>query len=87
MIRRSTATINFYNFPESSERDQNIEPSRSYTIDTGDFPLDKLQMQLSERNLSNYLWLLNPETGKARFVKARRDGILDESPLLDLGTP
>lgn len=83
VFRKSTMTVKFYNLPEASERAQEAEESRVYQIDARDFPLADIQFQVSERNLTNYLWLLNPKTGKARILKARRDGLVEESLLLD----
>ncbi len=83
-FRKSAMTVRFYSIPETTERTQEVEESRVYQIDARDFPLDDLRFQVSERNLTNYLWLLNPKTGKARILKARRDGIIEESMLLDV---
>ena len=53
------------------------------TIDQKIFPLDQVRYQVSERNLTNYLWITNPVTGHVQFIKARRDGGFDKSPVVD----
>ena len=79
MIKRSDATARYIAMPEDEKSVPTV--SRIYTINTDDFPLDICRLQLSERNLSNYLWLINPRDGKVRFIRARRDGLIDRSPL------
>ncbi len=83
VVKKSTWEVRFYLFPESME--QSITESRSYAIDAKQFPQEQTIIQVSERNLTNYLWLLNPTMGKARYIKARRDGGFDESALLEHG--
>ena len=83
VVRRSTGTAQFFIVPESKDGDQPIESSRTYTIDQNLFPLDQVRYQISERNLTNYLWIVNTTTAKAIFIRARRDGGFDESPLVD----
>ena len=50
----------------------------------GDFPSDQVEYRLSDTNVTSYLWLLNPTTGKARYYKAQRDGKIEASDLLDV---
>jgi hypothetical protein len=83
VVRRSTGTAQFFIVPESKASDEPTETSRVYSIDQAVFPLDQVRFQISERNLTNYLWIVNTVTGRAMFVRARRDGGFDESPLVD----
>ena len=36
---------------------------------------------MSERNLTNFLWILNPVTGRAMYIRAGRDGGFDVSDI------
>ena len=81
-INKTTRVIQYFGFPEPGEVDGAIEPSRSYRLTSNDFPLDRVHFQVSARNLTNYLWVLNPQSGKAMFLKARRDGLIEASPVL-----
>ena len=84
VIRRSTGNAQFFLLPESKGSEQPVETSRIYSVDQKEFPLDQVLFQVSERNLTNYLWIFNPVTGRAMFIRARRDGGFDESPMLDV---
>ena len=83
LVHKPTGKAQFSLLPDSKNSTQPIEPSRVYAVDQELFPLDQVRYQISERNLTNYLWILNPTTGKAMFIRARRDGGFDESPIVD----
>lgn len=77
VIHRPTGQIQFFMFPDGSE--QVLVRSGIYQVDLTEFPVEQTQYQLSERNLTNFLWILNPYTGKARYIRAQRDGTFDVS--------
>ena len=77
VVHKPTGRIQFLMFPDGEE--QTTLRSRIHQIDLDVFPLDQVRYQLSERNLTNFLWILNPVTGKARFIRAGRDGGFDVS--------
>ncbi len=83
-FHRANGKVQFFLLPETRSSQEPIDSSRVYTVDQDEFPLDQVLFQVSERNLTNYLWILNPVSGKAMFIRARRDGGFDESPVLDV---
>ena len=83
IVCHSKGTAQFFASPESTSAEHPPIKSQVYKLDPAIFPQDQVQFSISERNLLNYLWVLNPVTGKARFVRARRDGGFDESPVID----
>jgi hypothetical protein len=82
VVHRPTSRIQFFMFPEDEE--QQLVRSRVLQIDVATFPPEHTQFQLSERNLTNFLWVLNPATGKAQYVRAGRDGVLEASAIENL---
>ena len=82
VIDHENDQIKFYMFPSSDERP--IQPSREYKIDRTEFPADVVRFQVSDHNVTSFLWILNPETGHGRYLKALRDGKIEESVLLDV---
>ncbi len=83
IVKRSTGQAQFFHIPESKNSEQPPINSRVYQIEGDDFPLDQVRYQASERNLEFFLWVTNPQNGKTQFVRARRDGGFDESPITD----
>ncbi|MCA8962747.1 MAG: hypothetical protein KDC38_19625 [Planctomycetes bacterium] len=83
VVRHSTGQAQFYHVPETESSEQPLTKSRVYEIDKTTFPVDQVEFSVSERNLELYLWVTNPTTGKVRFLRARRDGGFDESPVID----
>ncbi|MFN0057284.1 MAG: hypothetical protein ACKVX7_02410 [Planctomycetota bacterium] len=83
IVCHSKGTAQFFHSPESTTSEQPPVKSRVYTIDRTLFPQDQVQFLISERNLTNYLWIVNPTTGNGRFIRARRDGGFDESPIIE----
>ncbi|MFQ5653401.1 MAG: hypothetical protein ACE5GW_01555 [Planctomycetota bacterium] len=81
LIRHTEGTVQYFIFPESEE--QPLFRSQLLEIDRESFPVDQVRYQLSERNLASYLWILNPVTGKALYLRARRDGSFEASSLFD----
>lgn len=77
IVHQPTGKLQFLMLPDGSE--ETVIRSRIYEIDTDVFPVDQVQYQLSERNLTNFLWIMNPVTGKARYVRAGRAGGFDVS--------
>ena len=67
-----------------SIEDKPIQPSRAHNINRTDFPVDQVLYRVSDVNLTSHIWLLNPVTGKARYLKALRDGNIEPSKLLEL---
>jgi len=82
VVHRPSSRIQFFMFPE--DEDQQLVRSRVLQIDVSTFPPEHTQFQLSERNLTNFLWVLNPVTGRAQYVRAGRDGVLEASPIENL---
>lgn len=82
IIQRSSGRAQFFLVPETHTSEARIEQSGVYQIDQTEFPPDQTELQISERNLSNYLWISNRVTGKSYFIRARRDGGFDESPVV-----
>lgn len=82
VIHHPTDKVQFFMFPSTEENP--IEPSKVVTIDRNDFPVDQVEFRISDTNVTSYLWLLNPVTGKARYYKAQRDGKIEPSDLLDV---
>jgi hypothetical protein len=78
-VHLPTGRVQFFLFPDGKE--QQITRSRVHQIDLDAFPIDQVRYQLSERNLTNFLWLLNPITGKAQYIRAGRDGIFEFSDI------
>jgi hypothetical protein len=76
-VHRPSGTVQFLMFPDGKE--QVIIRSRVYQVDPAAFPPDQTRYLLSERNLTTFLWVLNPVTAKAQFVRAGRDGALEFS--------
>ena len=66
-------------FPDGQE--QQLQRSVTHQIDQEIFPPDQVQFQLSERNLTNFLWIMNPVTGKARYIRAGRDASIEVSEI------
>lgn len=83
IVKRSTGQAQFFHVPEITSSEQPMQKSRVYQVDAEDFPLDQVHYQVSERNLELFLWLTDPTNGKVRFVRARRDGGFDQSPIVD----
>ena len=77
IVHQPTGKLQFLMLPDGAE--ESVIRSRIYEIDTEGFPVDQVQFQLSERNLTNFLWIMNPVTGKARYVRAGRGGGFDVS--------
>ena len=82
VINHEADRIQFFMFPSTEEKP--IQPSRRYTIDRTEFPADVVRYQVSDHNLTNFLWVLNPLTGKVRYLKAMRDGKIETSKLLNV---
>lgn len=82
VVHRPSARVQFFMFPEDDE--QQLVRSRVLQIDIENFPPEQTEFQLSERNLTNFLWVLNPATGRAQYVRAGRDGVLEASPVENL---
>jgi len=82
VVHKPSARIQFFMFPEDEE--QQLVRSRVLQIDAAAFPPELTRFQLSERNLTNFLWVLNPTTGKAQYVRAGRDGVLEASAIENL---
>ena len=82
VIHNNADKAQFFMFPSTDEKP--IEPSKIVAIDRNDFPSDQVEYRLSDTNVTSYLWLLNPITGKARYYKAQRDGKIEVSELLDV---
>ena len=76
-IHRPSGRVQFLLFPDG--REDELVRSEIHKIDANVFPAGEVEYQLSERNLTNYLWILNPVTGKARYIRAGRDGALEFS--------
>lgn len=85
IVRHSTGTARFFVIPETNTSEQRIEASNTYKLNPEEFPADQTRYQVSERNLSNYLWISNHNTGRSYFIRARRDGGFDESPIAEAG--
>ncbi len=85
VIHHEEDEIQFFMYPSSEERP--IQPSRKYKIDRTEFPAGMVRYQVSDHNVTSFLWILNPETGKGRYVKALRDGKIEASILLDVTKP
>jgi hypothetical protein len=79
VVHKPTGRVQFLMFPDGSE--QQLVRSRIHQVDQSVFPTDQVRYQLSERNLTNFLWILNPVTGKARFIRAGRDGGFETSEI------
>ena len=71
-IHKASGKVQFLMFPDGL--DQKLERSAIHQIDQEVFPADEVIYQLSERNLTNFLWIMNPVTGKARYIRAARNG-------------
>ena len=82
VIDHANDTIQFYMFPAAEARP--IQPSRLYNIDRNEFPADVVRYQVSDHNVTSFLWILNPETGKGRYIKALRDGKIEESRMVNV---
>jgi len=82
VVKKSSGRAQFFHLPESASSDAQLMKSGTYSIDQEAFPLDQVRYQVSERNLTNYLWITNPVTGKARFIRATREGGFDKSPII-----
>jgi hypothetical protein len=82
VVHRPSSRIQFFMFPEDEE--QQLVRSRVLQIDVAAFPPELTHFQLSERNLTNFLWVLNPTTGQAQYVRAGRDGVLEASAIENL---
>ena len=85
VVKKSTNTARFFRLPETATDADQIEKSGAYQIDSEMYPAGQVDFQLSERNLANYLWITNRVTGRAHFVRAKRDGGFEESPILEAG--
>lgn len=72
-------SLRFVAFPDGPE--QPFVSSGTFPIDRDIFPAEHLEVQLSQRTLSNYLWLVNTDTGAAMYLTALRDGGFDSSQL------
>lgn len=82
VVHRPTGNVQFFMFPEDDE--QQLIRSRMLQIDPVAFPMDQARFQISERNLTSFLWVMNPHTGKAQYVRAGRDGVLEPSVVENL---
>ena len=81
-IHRASGKVQFMVFPDS--QDQQPQRSVTHQVDLELFPVDQVEYQLSERNLTNFLWILNPVTGKARYLRAARDAGLEVSDVQEV---
>ncbi|HIA28405.1 MAG TPA: hypothetical protein EYN79_09915 [Planctomycetes bacterium] len=82
IFNKEKHSIHFVAFPDGSE--QPFVSSGTYPIDSDTFPLEHLELQLTQRTLSNYFWLINTNTGAAMYLTALRDGGFDSSELFTL---
>lgn len=72
-------SLRFVSFPDGP--DQPFVTSGIYSIDRDAFPAEDMEIQLSQRTLSNYLWLVNKNSGAAMYITALRDGGFHASKL------
>ena len=82
-IHRPSGRVQFMLFPDG--REDALVRSAVHQVDPTEFPPEQVRFQLSERNLTNYLWVLNPVTGKARYLRAGRDAVLEASEIHSAG--
>ncbi len=83
VVNHAKGSARFFRMPEGRTDQDKIERSDLYEVDREVYPIDQVRYQVSERNLTNFLWVMNPVTGRGHFVRARRDGGFDESPIFD----
>ena len=82
-IHKASGKVQFLMFPDGL--DQKLERSAIHQVDQDVFPPGEVTYQLSERNLTNFLWILNPLTGKARYIRAARNGGFEISDIESVG--
>ncbi len=78
-VHKPTGRVQFLMFPDGQE--QQLVRSRVHQVDQERFPADQARYQLSERNLTNFLWVLNPHSGHAQYIRAGRDGVFEFSEI------
>ena len=77
VINRTNGRMAVYTFLNNEY--STVQRSRVGQIDTASFPLEDAFIQVSDRNLTNNLWICNVRTGDVQLWKVASDGELQKA--------